>query len=188
MSIFGRIKNLFFSCAAQITQAPEDRPVFRLIRERKVRRIVEIGVGDCERTLRMLQAAGKGLPAGTMVYTGIDLFEARSDRATGVSLKEAHRKLSASRAKVRLVPGDPHSALVRVANSLLGTELVLIAADQIGESLDRAWFYVPRLLAENASVLVEKASAETGETMFQPMTRLEVEALALKARPRRLAA
>lgn len=188
VSVFGRIKNLFLNCTAQITQSPEERPVFRIVRERKVRSIVEIGVGNGVRTQRLLEAAVRNRPPAGVVYTGIDLFEARSDCSSGLSLKEVHRKLKPTKATVRLVPGDPLSALSRIANSLTDTELLIISADQFGESLDRAWFYVPRLLAASAVVLIEAVDPKTGEMSLQALSRLEVEALAAKARPRRLAA
>lgn len=187
MSVFGRIKNLFFSCTAQFTQTSEDRPLFRLVRERKPQRIVEIGVGTGERTLRMLEAAVRLHPAGSVLYTGIDLFEARPDKTTGIALKAAHRILKPTKARIRLVPGDPYSALARVANSLVGTELLLISSDQLGGSLDRAWFYVPRLLAPNAAVFIEGTDPQSNEPTLQLLSRLEVESLAAKARPRRAA-
>jgi hypothetical protein len=136
----------------------------------------------------MLQAAARNHPVGTVEYAGIDLFEARSDAAGGVSLKDVHRKLKPAKAKVRLVPGDPYSAMARMANQLVGTELLLISADQVGESLERAWFYIPRLLAPNATVLFERPHGECGELIPQPVSRSEVDALAAKARPRRMAA
>jgi hypothetical protein len=187
VSVLGKLKGLFFNCTAQFTQTAEERPLFRVIRERKVRAIVEIGVGDAVRTQRILEAAVRNRPAGGVIYAGIDLFEARSDRSSGLSLKQVHRKLKAAKAKVRLVPGDPYSALARVANSLVGTDLLIISADQQGESLDRAWFYVPRLLAQGATIFIEAIDPKTGESMLQPLSRVEVESLARKAKPRRAA-
>ena len=187
MSVFGRLKNLLFSCTAQFTQTAEDRPLFRIIRERKVRSILEIGVGTAERTQRILEAATRNRPVGGVCYAGIDLFEAREDRTTGLSLKQVHRLLKPTKAKVRLVPGDPYSALSRVANSLAGTELVIISADQPSDSLHRAWFYMPRVLAADATVFIESSDPKTGEPMLQLLSRHEVESLAAKARPRRVA-
>ncbi len=95
--------------------------------------------------------------------------------------------LTPSQAKVRLVPGDPYTAIAQVANSLAGTELLIISADQFGDALDRAWFYIPRLLAPGATVLIEAIDPKTGEPMLQPLSQLEVELLVAKARPRRAA-
>ena len=187
MSVFGRIKNLFFSCAAQITQAPEDRPLFRVIRERKVRRIVEVGVGTGHRAVKILEAAARNRLSEPVQYTGIDLFEARTDRSTGLSLKEAYRKLKPTKANVRLVPGDPQIALASVANSLIGTELLIISYDQQGDALARAWFYVPRLLTAESVIFEELPDPKSGELTLHPLTRLEVESRATKARPRRAA-
>jgi hypothetical protein len=181
------LKGLFFNCTSQFTQTAEERPLFRVIRERSISRILEIGLGDAERSLKLIQAAAKANPGKMVEFAGIDLFEARVDRTTVISLKAVHRKLKAARAKVRLLPGDPYSALACHANSLLGTELVVISADQAGESLDRAWFYVPRLLANQASVFIEKADEKSGELMPQLLSLQEVELLSRKTRPRRAA-
>jgi hypothetical protein len=187
VSVFRRLKNAFFNCTAQFTQTAEERPLFRVIRERNISRIVELGIGDAERSLRMIQAAVKANPGKTVEFAGIDLFEARHDHARGITLKAVHRKLKSDRCRVRLLPGDPFGALAQYANSLLGTELLVISADQTGESLDRAWFYVPRLLAMNASVYVEKADPKTGELVPQLVSLQEVESLAVRMRPRRAA-
>lgn len=187
MSVFRWLKNTFFTCTAQFTQTAEERPLFRVIRERGIARILEIGLGDAERSLRLIQAAAKANPGKRVEYTGIDLFEARAEGAPGTSLKAIYRKLATTHAKVRLLPGDPFSALARQANSLLGTELVVISADQVGASLDRAWFYVPRLLAKDASVFIERPDEKSGELIPQLLSRQEVEALAVRPDLRRAA-
>lgn len=188
MSVFGRIKNLFFACSSQITHSAQDRPLVKVIREQKVRSFVEIGVGNADRAQMMLEAAVKNRSAGPVSYTGIDLFEARDQHAPrGLSLKEVHRKLNPLKAKLRLVPGDAYSALARVANSLAGTEMVVISADQQGPALDRAWYYLPRILAPNATVFVEALDATTGEPILQTLSRAEIESKAAHAKPRRAA-
>jgi len=54
--------------------------------------------------------------AAEISYTGVDQFEARSDDApAGISLKQAHCKLVASGARVRLLPGDAFGVLSRHA-------------------------------------------------------------------------
>jgi hypothetical protein len=183
--VFRRLKNL---CISYFTQPAADRPIAKLIHSQRARKILQIGVGDGARALRLIQTAQREHPGERISFAGIDLFEARPAAERKLSLKEVHRKLSVTDAKIMLVPGDPYGALERVANALLGTELVLISADQRGESLDRAWFYVPRLLASDATVLVESHDATTNEPTLQPLSRLEVEALAKTARRRRVAA
>jgi hypothetical protein len=89
------------------------------------------------------------------------LFEAREARHPGLTLKEAYTQLRPLGAKVQLVPGDPFSALARVANSSVGTQLLIISADQDAASLARAWFYVPRMLAEQSQVFVEELLANS---------------------------
>src|SRR5438874_982840 len=76
-----------------------------------------------------------------------------------LTLKQAFGGLRLPKVQVQLVPGDPHTALRRVANSLANTDLLLIAADRDHESLARAWTWVPRMLTATSLVLIEEASS-----------------------------
>lgn len=141
------------------SQPRHERLLYRSIRQHRVQRILELGLASTERACRLIEVAAR-YGGGRVSYTGIDLFELRSGDSSGVSLKLAHRRLSASGARVRLVPGDPYSALSAVANSLSGTDLVIVSADQDREALAKAWFYLPRVLAPSAAVYLEQPAAD----------------------------
>lgn len=150
------------------------RPILRHVRRQRATRILHIGVGDTLAAQRLIRAGLVVAGSGGVEYTGIDLFEMRAAIGLpGVSLKLAHKKLAPLGAKVRLVPGDAFSALGRVANSLAGQQVVVIAGDQDAESLRRAWFYIPRVLGESAAVFVESIDAQ-GESRFDEVPRDEV--------------
>ena len=136
--------------------------------------IVELGVGDGVRAERMLQGAAK-YAQGEIRYMGVDLFEARPDSDTGLSLKQAYRKLKTLDAQVQLTPGDPFIALSRIANNLAGAELLIIAADQNDAALERAWTFVPRMLHERSLVLWQRPG--DGDK-FSVVERDEIERLA----------
>lgn len=140
-----------------LSKPAELRPLYRLLkkelRRRPICRITELGIGSGERTLRMLELCGI---ADETTYCGIDLFEARQNGdGPGLALKAAHKLLAATGMKPKLVPGDPFSALARTANSLAQQDLIYVAADQDRESLAKAWFYVPRMLAPTTLVCEE---------------------------------
>ena len=153
-SLARQLKYLYL---AYLSKPASHRPLYRSIKRHKVRRILEVGIGTAERAQRLIQLASEWSPGERIDYTGIDLFEMRKPgQGAGLPLKEAHKELSASGARIRLLPGDPFSALARMANSLGGQDLVLISADQDRESLAKAWFYVPRVLGEGAEVFLEE--------------------------------
>ncbi len=132
-----------------------DRAIYRLLRRSRLQRIVEIGVGDGQRSSRMIQLAQSRLPAGQVVhYTGIDLFESRPASEVGITLKGLHRQLAPLTAQVRLHPGDAFGALSRIANQLTQTDLLIIRAGQSDEVMQRAWHFVPRMLHAQSRVLV----------------------------------
>lgn len=138
-----------------LSKPSHERLLYRLIRAHRPSSIVELGVGRAVRSQRMLQLANYYSPGEKIRFAGIDLFEGRDDPSSGMPLKEAHRLLKASGARVQLVPGDPLSALSRSANSLQGTDLLVIGGDQDERSLEQAWFYVPRMLQDDSIVVIE---------------------------------
>jgi len=170
------------------------RPLYRLLRKRAkpgrknpggpICKITELGVGPAERTLRMLELC----PADDRTqYVGIDLFEARQNGdGPGLKLKEAHQRLAGTGVKVKLIPGDPYSALARSANSLGGQDLILIGADQDRTALAKAWFYVPRMMHEQTVVFEE--SLVDGEPVLAMVPHDEIARRAAAATPGRRAA
>jgi hypothetical protein len=161
---------------ASFSQPKAERLLYRAIRRQKIRKVVELGVGSCSRAIRLIQVAQRYAGTEQVHYTGIDLFEARGD-GPALLLKSAFQLLKPTGARVQLIPGDPKSALSRAANSLVGTELIIISQDQNRESLARAWFYVPRMLAAGALVYREEVVAD-GVIVLRPTSRADIERLA----------
>jgi hypothetical protein len=163
------------------------RPLCRLLckrgKESPVHKITEVGVGTAERALRLMELFPR---SDESTYTGIDMFEARASAdGPGLSLKEAHKKLSTTGMKIRLVPGDPNSALARSANTLTDQDLILIAADQDRASLARAWFYLPRML-HNSTLVFEEELVE-GVSTWKPISPEEIARRAAAAKGKRAA-
>jgi hypothetical protein len=162
------------------SQPAGDRALYKALQNRPVRSIVELGISLGERTPRVLEVAAWRTDCLPLRYTGIDLFEGRSSAAPRLTLKQAHGALRSPNVRVQLVPGEPDGALARVANSLAGTDLLLIAACQDRESLARAWHWVPRMLLPQSLVFVEQSTAKAGsEWRIVPLA--EVQKLAMQA-------
>ena len=150
--------NLIYN--SYLSQPPSDRLIFKAIRRTRARRIVECGIGTTQRARRIIAAAQLLSPNQEIHYTGIDPFEARTSAdGPGASLKLAHRQLSATGAKIKLIPGNPLSALAQAANTLGNTDILLISARQNPIEMSAAWFFVPRILHPGSMVLEEKALA-----------------------------
>jgi hypothetical protein len=177
MSQIGVVK---FSYLAYLSQPASDRPIYRLLRQHPVRRIVELGLGNGVRTQRILELALALQPDVEIRYAGIDLFEARPASQPGLSLKAAYKLLRQWPVQSQLVPGDPFTALKRVANDLPGTDLLVIAADQDPVPLSRAWGLVPRMLHETSLVFLERTVKK--QKCFELLSRPELDALTLASR------
>ncbi len=149
MSLGSRLKALWSACFSPPTP---DRALFSALAQRPLRRILEIGLGDGSRALQIIKLARKRRRGAEVHYIGVDQFELRPRAETRLTLKTAYRLLRAAGARVKLVPGDPLSALARTANSINRVDTVIIAHDVDAQSLARAWFYLPRMLANSAVV------------------------------------
>jgi hypothetical protein len=160
--------------------------LFRLIRQRKPRKMMLLGLGDASRALRMLSLAQRYTPPDQINFAGIDRFDSRPVEVPHFSLKDAHKLLRPTGSRINLIPGDPRDALVRAANALHSIELVVVSADQDAPSLDQSWFYLHRLLAPEAVVLREERIGE--KLALRNISRTELERLAASAAPRRRAA
>lgn len=183
MSALGFLK---YVQLAYFSKPAAERIVYRTIRRARPRSIVEIGIGDGARAQRMIRQCSGIVGSGQFRYTGIDLFEARDAARPGITIKLAHRLLKPLAGRVQLVPGDPFSALSRAANSLTQTELILISADQDQQSMQRAWFYLPRMLGERSLVLLEQED-NAGRRTFRQISLAEITTLAERETGRRAA-
>jgi hypothetical protein len=150
------------------SQPASDRTLFKAMKGRPIRSIVEIGVALGGRTERLLEVAAWQPKCLPLQYTGIDLFDSRPAGQPKLSLKQAFHDLRATGATIRLVPGDPLAALCRTANALTGTDLLLVSGPQDPHSLAAAWKYVPRMIHGETLVFVEQA----GESAKNPAWRL----------------
>jgi hypothetical protein len=180
LSTGDRVRYLYL---AYFSKPKRDRILYRAIGRRPTRKILEIGLGSAQRTLRLIDLASR--TAGEPVrYAAVDLFEARAAAQSGcLSLKEAHCLFKASKAQVQLIPGDPAMALRRSANSLQNMDLVIVSHENPAEWLGEAWFYLPRMLHKGSMVYFDQPAAEA------PMlvSRDEIETRAAHCRPRRAA-
>lgn len=182
MSVFALFKRLHL---VHFSKPAGERAIWKTVLQTAPRRIVELGIGDGVRTQRMLALASE-TTTEKVQYTGQDLFEGRPDGQPGLKLKDAHRAFATNRISSRLAPGDVHSVLSRMANSLTKTDLLLISNEHDASVLAAAWYYVPRMLHEESMILVQ-ASDEAGA--YAPVERSEVDRLAAAAaRPVRSAA
>jgi hypothetical protein len=149
------------------TKPAEERVLLKHVLEHDVRDLLEIGLGTLERTERLLSTLGS--PA--VRYVGLDLFESRSvGDAPGVTLKEAHRRLT-KRCAVQLVPGDVSGSLGRICNHIGVFDMVLVADGIDARSLERVWFFVRRLVRPTSAVF-EQAS----DGRWQMLTREQLDA------------
>jgi hypothetical protein len=156
-----------------LSQPVADRTIYRAVRRGGVKKVLEIGIGTGKRSLRIIEiASGSGSP---VEFIGIDLYEARPAGSAQISLRAAHAAIKQTKARARLIPGDIYSALARTANEIGPCDLIVIAGDQQGEPLNRAWFYLPRLLRATTRVYLEQLADSGRPASFELVPHAEIQ-------------
>ena len=178
MSTVSTLKYLYLSL---LSSPKGERQLCRAVSRLKAKRILEVGVQQGTRAGRLLQVARCFHERNAIHYVGVDLFETRPVEQPGLMLKQAHQLLRPLAGKIYLLPGDPLSALERVVNHMAATDLVVISADQDQESLQRAWFYVPRILHDTSEVFLAEDAQGEDQVKYHRLSRLEILSLAKKS-------
>jgi hypothetical protein len=167
-----------------LAKPASDRAIYRKIKKLRARSIVEIGLGDGVRAERIVQVAQKFGAGQTVKYTGIDLFDGRSEDQSPLKLIEMHKRLTALGVKPQLVPGELGSSIRRIANSHTRTDLMIVSAGFQEADLDASWFYIPRMLCAGSFLMLQNKADDN----FNVMSRLDIERLAEQHTQRREAA
>jgi hypothetical protein len=177
----GRLR-LFY--LLHFSKPASDRLVYRELRRKKARRIVEFGMATGQRAVNAVEAL-KGLHSpGEIHYTGIDMFEARPiGDGPRLTLRDAHRLLKPTGARIQLVPGAAGDALARVANALNEVDAVIISAGNSPEQMQRAWFYLPRMVHARTQFFEESQSPD-GVASVRLLTADEVARLVAQGQRR----
>ncbi len=186
MSQLGTLK---YTYLAYLSQPATDRVVYRSIDKRPIRCILELGVGNGVRAERMFAVASRHQGDDKLRYVGIDLFEDRPAGQPRIALKQAYHQFRQQQVRVQLVPGDPFTALARIANYISGIDLVVVAGDQDAESMARAWMFLPRMIHADTMIFSQSSDAHGKLTDFAELTRPQLDELAgHRGRRKRLAA
>ncbi|MFN6128076.1 MAG: hypothetical protein ACK5AC_17555 [Planctomycetota bacterium] len=137
--------------------------------------ILEIGMGSGERIRALLPMCHDSNRAERLRYAALDPFESSGEGR--LTLKSAHRLLQELGVKAHLVPGDLSSGLVRLAHTILPSDLVIIDGhwgdgSEQAEILER---WLPRLCHLGSAIFV--STVEGGK-----LVRIDVPATASGSR------
>jgi hypothetical protein len=167
------VRWIHYAYLAHLSRPKAVRKLYRLVKRLRICRIVEIGVSDVQRTVRLIRTAQRFAGDKGVTYAGLDWFDARPDGQPPLALKDAYRMLHQTKASVRLVPGEPAVSLSAVANWLPHTGLLLISPTVADDSLASSWLFVPRMLDDRSVVLREHLSVDA-EPAFTRLSAAEL--------------
>ncbi|MEZ6092973.1 MAG: hypothetical protein R3C03_01870 [Pirellulaceae bacterium] len=171
-----KLSTLRFWQLRYLSKPSGDRSLYAHIAKTKPASIIEVGLGSIERATNLIRVAQKFSELEAIKYCGIDLFEGRSEGGPRLSLKDAHRELNKTQAKIRLMPGDFCTALPRLANQLGRNDLIIVTTPLAKDSLIAGWYYVPRMLNDYGVVMLRAGESE--EQPYKCLSHKQVQELA----------
>lgn len=143
--------------------------------------ILEIGMGNGKRIQALAPLCHLPPHVDKLRYASLDPFE--SGTGGRLSLKGAHRLLNDLGVKAHLIPGDSLTGIVRVAHTILPSDLVIMDGNW-GDGSEQAALleqWLPRLCHSESGVFVSRE--EGGK-----LTRIPTPATAASTRNRARAA
>jgi len=165
MGRIGLLKKLWL---LRSSRSAGERPLVRSILDSRPNKILELGLGQLNRTPHILSLASQ-VSDGPIHYVGLDRFEARlPEDPPGVTLKEAHSCLQGF-GRVQLVPGSPDSTLARLCNHLGWFDLILVSAAIDQATASRCWFFLQRLARSHTVV-----HQESTENAWEPVSHQNI--------------
>jgi len=168
MAFQSRLKDLHHR---YFSSPKSDRLIYRVVQRQAATRLVEIGMDNICRSCRLIWQAQFASSGSGIEYTALDPFDSRPPEWPPLKLIETHRQLCRTGAKIKLVPGDTNSAIARVANSLLNSDLILIDLGRELPGQAQLWFYLPRMLHDR-SLVFHRAATGSGKFYWK---RLSIE-------------
>lgn len=146
------------------SQPAADRKIYEALAKRPVLSILEIGLGDRLRQQRLFDLCADKLTSEQRLrYYAVDMFDTRPQGVPKFTLKQAHATIKHERVQVQLIPGDPLSAITRVANTVKDLDCIIISGDQNQTLVDEAWRYLPRMINTTTILFRETPLAKGSE-------------------------
>ncbi|MCA9241915.1 MAG: hypothetical protein KDA37_17010 [Planctomycetales bacterium] len=162
------VGKLQYARLAFFSKPVEDRRLYRLIRQHRMSSVFEVGLGSLSRAVNLVGVCQRYAGGQPVRYGAVDWFEERPADMPRLTLIEAHRTLRSTGAKTQVSPGGP-AAVEALANSFPAMDLILISSDCASETLQRPWFYLPRMCHERTLVLRATRSEGEKAVRYEPI-------------------
>lgn len=136
--------------------------LFRTIRARRCRHLVEVGVWDGRHARMMIETAALNWPRAKVSYTGFDLFEALSDAELKAEfskrpppIADVRARLAATGAAITLVPGNTRETLPAAAATLRDTDFVYLDGGHAVETIASDWAAVASFATPATTIILD---------------------------------
>jgi hypothetical protein len=143
------------------------RPIVLHLHDHPVASILEIGMGDGSRIRHLLPHYQLKSDTIQLRYAALDAFESADEPKEHLRLKDAHRLFAEHKIKAHLIPGDTESGLMRIAHTVLPSDLVIVDRPFTSSDAEsthiRSW--LPRLTHSQTIVFVRSSVTASFEIL-----------------------
>jgi hypothetical protein len=138
-----------------LSQPAGARPLYRAVRGRPIRKVLEVHLGDARRTYQLIAWLRQQGNEGPLRYAAIDLFEMAEHPQ--LELKAFHQSLSKRGVKSLPIPGTLAQGLPRAANAIGTVDLAIfdVPAEELQQGSVQS--LLPRVLGSETLVLCRTA-------------------------------
>ncbi|KXB05271.1 hypothetical protein AKJ50_01360 [candidate division MSBL1 archaeon SCGC-AAA382A13] len=120
--------------------------IYEYIRNKKCRRIMEIGIADGDNAANMIEAALENFPPQRIEYFGFDKFDKKSQ------LQKVKNKLSEKNCKFRLYKGNSVKTISEQVENLPKMDLIFIDGGHDYPIVQKDWKNSKKLINEKTGV------------------------------------
>ena len=136
--------------------------LFQTIRDRRCKRIMEIGTWTGKRAEQMIEAAGNYHPLANISYYGFDLFELLTEKLNEEEFSkrppteaEVKERLFKTGANINLYKGFTHETMPPLVGRLPKMDLIYIDGGHKVETIENDWKYSKEFMDENTVVIFD---------------------------------
>jgi hypothetical protein len=156
------INRLQYHLLTKRVSPPRYRNVFRLIHDRRYKRIVEVGVWNGKTAERMIRTAAIFHRPSDIQYFGFDLWELLTDDLFASELSkrppakaEVQARLGRTGAAIELIQGNTKETVPESVGRIGHADLVFIDGGHSEETIRSDWTHAQKLMRPGSTVIFD---------------------------------
>jgi hypothetical protein len=156
----------------RFSRPAQNREIYRELYRAKPTSLFVLGVDSLPFVQELTELMHGWKPSERVRLALLDPFDARPAGTPRLTLRETNAHFADKPVRLTLHPGDPATALPRIANQLGVADAILLSPSIDPAEFAPAWYFLPRLMHPE-STLIEGTATESGPS-YRCVTAEEV--------------